>query len=164
MKVREIMTPDPVTVQVGDTVRHASSLLRRHDISGLPVLDRNELVGMVTEADILSLLKTGGVSEDLWLPSPFEFIEVPIREMINMEKTKTALSDVGKTTVRQVMSMPAITIAPEDDIEKAAAVMLKEGISRLPVVEKKRLVGIVARRDIVQGLGASYEMKEEYGE
>jgi CBS domain-containing protein len=161
MKVREIMTPDPVTIQADDTVRHAASLLRRHDISGLPVLDGNELVGMVTEADIISLLKTGGVSEDLWLPSPFEFIEVPIREMINLEKTKAALADVGKTRVRQVMSMPPITVVPEDDIEKAAAVMLKESISRLPVVEKKRLIGIVARRDIVQGLGAAYDIKEE---
>lgn len=164
MKVREIMTPDPVTIQVDDTVRHAASLLRRHNVSGLPVLDGNELVGMITEADVLSLMKTGGVSEDLWLPSPLEFIEVPIREILNWEKTKTALSDVGKTTLRKVMSMPVITIGPEDDIEKAAATMLKEGVARLPVVEKKKLVGIVARRDIVQGLGASYGTTEEKGE
>lgn len=161
MKVHDIMTPDPVTIQVDDTIRHAASLLRRHDISGLPVLEGNELVGMITEADVLSLMKTGGVSEDLWLPSPLEFIEVPIREILNWEKTKTALSDVGKTTVRKVMSMPVITIGPQDDIEKAAAIMLKEGVARLPVVEKKKLVGIVARRDIVQGLGASYETTEE---
>ncbi|MDK2973723.1 MAG: hypothetical protein PWP08_94 [Methanofollis sp.] len=156
MKVREIMTVDPVTISPDDTVRRAASLLRRHDVSGLPVVDENGVVGMVTEADILSLLRVGDISSDLWLPSPLEFIEVPIREAINWEKTKEALSDIGAVKVRRVMSMPAIVIAPDEEIERAAAVMLKEGVARLPVVEKGRLLGIVARRDIVQGLGASF--------
>jgi len=156
MKVREIMTVDPVTISPDDTVRRASSLLRRHNVSGLPVVDENGVVGMVTEADILSLLRADDISSDLWLPSPLEFIEVPIREAINWERTKAALSDIGAVTVRKVMTMPAIVIAPDEEIEKAAAVMLKEGVARLPVVEKGRLVGIVARRDIVQGLGTSF--------
>ncbi|TAJ45595.1 CBS domain-containing protein [Methanofollis fontis] len=161
MKVRDIMTVDPVTVSPDDSVRRAASLLRRHNVSGLPVIDENQVVGMVTEADILSLLKTGGISNDLWLPSPLEFIEVPIREAINWEKTREALSDVGKVTVRKVMSMPVITIGPDEEIERAAALMLREGIARLPVVEKGRLVGILARRDIVQGLGTSFSEGEE---
>jgi CBS domain-containing protein len=156
MKVREIMTVDPVTVSPEETVRRAASLLRRHNVSGLPVVDENGVVGMVTEADILALLKTGDLSSDLWLPSPLEFIEVPIREAINWEKTRAALSDVGEVKVRRVMSMPAIVISPDEEIDRAAAVMLKEGVARLPVVENGRLVGIVARRDIVQGLGASF--------
>lgn len=161
MKVREIMTVDPVTVSPDDTVRRASSLLRRHNVSGLPVVDENGVVGMITEADILSLLRTGDISSDLWLPSPLEFIEVPIREAINWEKTKAALSDIGAVKVRQVMTMPAVVVSPDETIEKASALMLKEGIARLPVVEKGRLIGIVARRDIVQGLGASFSEEGE---
>ena len=42
------------------------------------------------------------------------------------------------------------------DIEAAAALMLKEGIARLPVLDGKRLVGILTRADIVQAVGASY--------
>ncbi|QSZ68402.1 CBS domain-containing protein [Methanofollis aquaemaris] len=161
MKVREIMTGGPVTVRADATVREAAALLRKHDVGGLPVMDGEELVGVITEADVLSLLKTGELSEDLWLPSPLEFIEVPIREMINWERTRAALSDIGKTPVRRVMSMPPVTIGPDAGIEEAAGLMLREGIARLPVVEEGRLIGIIARRDIVQGLGVSYEESEE---
>ncbi|MDD3622377.1 MAG: CBS domain-containing protein [Methanofollis sp.] len=161
MKVREIMTEELVTVHADATVREAAALLRTHDIGGLPVMDGEELVGVITEADVLSLLKTGEISDDLWLPSPLELIEVPIREIINWEKTKSALSDIGMTPVRKVMSMPAITIRPDAEIEEAAGLMLREGIARLPVVDEGRLIGIVARRDIVQGLGTSFEENKE---
>ncbi|MBP2146907.1 CBS domain-containing protein [Methanofollis sp. W23] len=161
MKVREIMTEEPVTVHADATVREAAALLRTHDVGGLPVMDEEKLVGVITEADVLSLLKTGEISDDLWLPSPFELIEVPIREVINWEKTKSALSDIGTTPVRRVMSMPAITIKPDAEIEEAAGQMLREGIARLPVVDEGRLIGIVARRDIVHGLGTSYEETQE---
>ena len=58
-------------------------------------MEGKELVGMVTESDLISLLRTERISDDLWLPSPFEIIEVPIREFINWEKTKDALTNIG---------------------------------------------------------------------
>jgi CBS domain-containing protein len=82
-------------------------------------------------------------------------IEVPVREFINWEKTKRALTDIGDMEVRRVMSSPVIAIDEESDITDAAAQMLQEGIARLPVLRDGRLVGIVTRADIVQGLGAS---------
>jgi len=160
MKVREVMTADPVTVSAGATVREAAGLLRKHKVGGLPVMEGERLVGMITESDILKLLKTPGLSEDLWLPSPLEIIEVPIREAINWAHTQKALSHIGDQPVRSVMSSPAMTIGEKDDMDAAAALMVKEKIGRLPVVRGEKLVGIVARADIVRGLGVSYGSKE----
>ncbi|MCU0632146.1 MAG: CBS domain-containing protein [Methanolinea sp.] len=154
MLIREIMTRNPVTVQASDPVRDAAALLRKHKIGGLPVMDGEKLVGMITESDILRLLETGKISDDLWLPSPLEVIEVPIREIINWEKTKHALTSIGSVQVRKVMSHPAITIGEDEEIEDAAAVMLSRKIARLPVVRGETLLGIVARADIVRGVAA----------
>ena len=155
LKVREIMTPDPVTVRVDSPVSEAAGLLRKYHIGGLPVMDGGRVAGIVTETDILSLLDVGDLSDDLWLPSPLEVIEVPVREFINWEKTKRALADIGEMEVRRVMSSPVVAIDEDADIVDAASQMLHEGIARLPVLRDGRLVGIVTRADIVRGIGVS---------
>ena len=164
MKVRDVMTRDPVVVSADAPVREAAALLRKYRIGGLPVMDGGRLAGMITEGDILRLLKTPGISEDLWLPSPLEIIEVPIREAINWAHTQKALSHIGDRPVRSVMSSPAITIGEDEEMDAAAALMVGKRIGRLPVVSGKNLVGIVARADIVRGLGESYGAGEEEGE
>lgn len=146
------MTRDPVTVSPETPLREAAGILRKNHIGGLPVVDHGKVVGIVTDSDILSLLKTDDLSRDLWLPSPLEIIEVPIREMINWERTKKALTDIGSTPVRDVMSHPVETIGPDTGVEEAAAVMLAKRVNRLPVVDGGVLVGIVARADIVEGI------------
>jgi CBS domain-containing protein len=159
MKVRDVMTADPVVVFADATVREAAGLLRKHRVGGLPVMDGEKVVGMITESDILKLMKTPGISEDLWLPSPLEIIEVPLREAINWAHTQKALSHIGDQPVRSVMSSPAITIGEKDDMDAAAALMVEKRIGRLPVIRGRKLVGIVARADIVKGLGESYGSK-----
>jgi CBS domain-containing protein len=153
MKISEIMTKNPITISVDDPVRNAASLLRTYKIGGLPVMEQDRLVGIITESDIIALLETGRLSDDLWLPSPLEVIEVPIREFVNWEKTKMALTDIGDKKVREIMSHQVITIDEEADIEAAAALMLSHKIARLPVINKGRLTGIVTRADIVRGVG-----------
>ncbi|RXE57431.1 histidine kinase [Methanoculleus taiwanensis] len=157
MQIRDVMTKNPVVVPVEAPIREAARLLRTYRIGGLPVMKGDHIEGVITESDVLSLLDTGNLSDDLWLPSPLEIIEVPIREFINWERTKNALSDIGDMPVGEVMSSPAITIAEDADIEAAAALMLREGIARLPVVRERQLVGIVTRADIVRGVGAGAE-------
>ncbi len=153
VQVKDIMTPDPVTVRVDSPIREAAGLLRKYHIGGLPVMDGDRVAGIVTETDIISLLDTGSLSSDLWLPSPLEVIEVPVRELINWEKTKRALTDIGDREVRRVMSSPAVTIDEESDIADAASLMLRERIARLPVIRNGKLIGIVTRADIVRGIG-----------
>jgi CBS domain-containing protein len=155
MKISEIMTRNPITVSAEEPVREAAGLLRTHRIGGLPVMEGDSLAGIVTESDIIALLDTGEISDDLWLPSPLEVIEVPVREFINWEKTKAALTSIGDRKVREIMSHPVITISEDAEIEDAASLMLTHRVARLPVVKDGRLTGIVARADIIRGVGGS---------
>ncbi|HWQ64441.1 MAG TPA: CBS domain-containing protein [Methanospirillum sp.] len=149
MLVKDAMTPDPVTCSVDDTVSSIGGVMRTKHIGGIPVMDGTRLAGMVTETDLLKLLMTKGPSDDLWLPSPLEVIELPIREFINWERTKEALTDIGSKKVGTIMSSPIITITSEEDIEAAADLMLKKKIDRLAVVSGEILKGIITREDIV---------------
>jgi CBS domain-containing protein len=154
MKVRDVMTREPVTVNPETTVREAAGLLRKRGIGGLPVMESGRVAGMITESDILGLLATKGPSDDLWLPAPLEILEIPVREYVNWAHTKQALSHIGDRPVREVMSSPAITVEEDVEIEDAASLMLDEGVARLPVVRAGKLVGIIAREDIIRGVAS----------
>ncbi|WP_342304272.1 CBS domain-containing protein [Methanolobus sp. ZRKC5] len=153
MKVKDVMNPNVVTCAPDDAIRDVAQLLKQENISGLPVADEGKVVGIVSEGDILKLLQVpehGG----LWLPSPFEVIEVPIRELLNWEETKNMLDDVGSKPIKEIMTKHVYTVSPEDSIQEASTIITKHKINRLPVVdEDEQLVGIITRGDIIDGLG-----------
>jgi CBS domain-containing protein len=62
--------------------------------------------------------------------------------------------------VKKVMTHRVITATEEMEIEAAAALMLKEGIARLPVIRGKKVVGILTRADIINAVGSSHSVKE----
>jgi CBS domain-containing protein len=155
MIVRDVMNVKPVTCQAETSVTEAGKILRENMISGMPVLDGQRLVGVVSESDLLRLLATeneGG----LWLPSPFEIFEVPFRDLVKWERMHSAIDDLSKKKVREVMSRNVHEVSPEDSVEEAAGIMTRHRINRLPVVEEGRLVGIVTRGDIISSLGLSH--------
>jgi CBS domain-containing protein len=152
MLVRDVMNPEPIACQATDAVSDAVKILKRNDISGMPVLEGERLVGVVSESDLLKLLSAeeeGG----LWLPSPLEILEIPIRDLIRWEKLQAGAEEVGMIRVSEVMAKNVFTVGPEDTIEDAASIMIRQRINRLPVLEDDKLVGIVTRGDIIAGLG-----------
>lgn len=151
MKVKDVMNPNVVFCKPHDTVREAAKILKENNVSGAPVLEDEELVGIISEADLLRLLILPEKGE-LWLPSPFEVIEVPIRELLGWEETKNMLSDVGSTKIEEIMTKGVYTIPSEASVEEASEHMIRHRINRLPVIEDGRVVGIITRGDIIEGL------------
>ena len=163
MLVKDAMTKDAITCSAETPLREVVALFRKHHIGGVPVMEGRELVGMVTESDLISLLESERISDDLWLPSPFEIIEIPIREYINWEKTKHALRNIGDMPAKKIMTHHVITATEDMDVEAAASLMIREGISRLPVLRGKTIVGIVTRADIINAIGSTYSGNNETG-
>ena len=151
MKVKDVMNSSIVFCKPDDTVREVAKILKDNNISGAPVLDGDKLVGIISEGDLLKLLIIPEKG-DLWLPSPFEVIEVPIRELLGWEDTKKMLSDVGSTKIEEMMTKDVYTISLEASVEEASEHMVRHRINRLPVMENNRVVGIVTRGDIIEGL------------
>jgi CBS domain-containing protein len=160
MLVKDAMTKNPIVCSAETSLRDAVGLMRKHHIGGLPVMEGTELVGILTESDLISLLESERISDDLWLPSPFEIIEIPIREYINWEKTKHALRNIGDLPAKKVMTHRVVTATEGMEIGAAAELMLKEGIARLPILRGKNLVGILTRADIINAVGSSHSAKD----
>ena len=151
MNVKDVMNSDVISCRPDDEISNAAQILKEQNISGLPVVDAGKVVGIVTEADILKLLEVpehGG----LWLPSPFEVIEIPIRELINWEDTKHMLTDIGSKPIRDIMESEVYAISADSSIEDASSMMIKHKVNRLPVLDGETLVGIITRGDIIRGL------------
>lgn len=151
MKVKDVMNPNVVFCKPDDTIREAARVLKENNVSGAPILEGEELVGIISEADLLKLLILPERGE-LWLPSPFEVIEVPIRELLGWEETKKMLSDVGSIKIEEIMTKDVHTISSEASIEEASEHMIRHRINRLPVTADDRVVGIITRGDIIEGL------------
>lgn len=148
------MTRDVITCSPRDPISAIVKLMSEKDISGIPVLEGDRLVGIITEGDIMRILAGPSVSGTLWLPSPFEvLLEIPIKDVLEIRRLQQSVKDIGETPVKDVMTKDVITILPENDIEDAAAVMVKNDVNRLPVVKDGKLAGIVTRDDIIKGLG-----------
>ena len=92
-------------------------------------LKGEKLVGIISEADLLKLLILPEKGE-LWLPSPFEVIEVPIRELIGWEDTKKMLSDAGSIRIKEIMTKDVHTISSEASVEEASEHMIRHRIKQ----------------------------------
>ena len=154
IKVKEIMNSNVIYCDPSATISSTAQLLKEHDISGVPVVKNNVVVGVVSEVDLLKLLELPKHG-DLWLPSPFEVIEIPIRELISWEETKKMLTDIGSRPVSDIMKKDVSMISSEDSIEDASELMSRHKVHRLPVIDNGRLVGIVTRGDIIRGIASA---------
>jgi acetoin utilization protein AcuB len=56
IEVGSCMTPNPLTIGPGDSIAEAARVMRNHKIGGLPVIADNQLVGIVTDTDLLDFL------------------------------------------------------------------------------------------------------------
>lgn len=152
MKVKDVMTKEVVKISQKSSLREAAKILRENEISGAPVVEDGELIGMISEKDILKTFKEEEFDHQLWLPSPFELVEIPIRQILETRRYKKLLNQTGEKDVISVMTKNVSSIKPTDEIQKAAKIMTKKDINRLPVIEEGEIVGIVAREDIINSL------------
>jgi len=137
MKVRDIMTTDPVKV-TGDTrLKEAARLMVRHRVSGLPVVDESgKLIGILSEGDFIR--REAGRDR----PHGVSLLDAVFGE--------GELQPVGAETVAEIMTRSVVTITPEATVGEAARVMGRRSVKRLPVVDLEgELIGIVSRADVV---------------
>lgn len=147
MQVKEIMAAEVITVSLDDTVERCARLMLEHEISGLPVLDsRGRLAGIVTEGDLIRRAARLEVPGILTILGGLIYLDDP-NEFVGQLRRAMALH------AGRLMSRDPATVGPEDSLEKAATLMLRRNVKRLPVVDGEgNLVGIVSRRDLVEAL------------
>jgi CBS domain-containing protein len=138
LRVRDVMTPDPQSVDTKSSLRDAVKLLLSSVFTGLPVVDeRRKTVGIVTQGD---LIKKGGL---------------PLRIGLIQESDPVCLDDlVEEMTARsvyEVMSTPVTIIQQDRRLDEAVDLMLANGVKRLPVVdETHRFKGMISRDSLLR--------------
>jgi CBS domain-containing protein len=143
MRVRDAMASPARTIRPGASLKEAAAIFAEHGIGGLPVVDiEGRLVGVVTEADIL--VKESAASPPRGL-----------RKLLHRREAAVLATKAEARTVKEAMTSPAITIESDAPLTKAAERMLDEGVNRLAVVDDEKLVGIVARHDLVRAFARS---------
>ena len=130
MHVRDLMSPDPITVGPDTLVFDARKLMFDNRIRHLLVVGDGRLVGMVTDRDIRLSLPSQATSLSVW-------------EMNYL---------LARLTVSKIMSRSLITIGPDCEAADAARLMLARCIGGLPVVEWGRVIGIITEADVVRAL------------
>ena len=153
MLIKDVMKK-PIVVYEDDNLCDVIKLFREKKISGAPVLNKNgELVGIISESDIIKTITTHDEDLNLILPSPLDLIELPLKTALKIEEFKEDLKKALKTKVKDVMTKNVIVAKPDMTINDAAKLMIEHKIKRLPVVDDDgNLVGIITRGDLIEAL------------
>jgi len=140
MHVQDVMTQDVISTQKYESIMHVAQILSERSISGLPVVDKeNHVIGIITQADILSIL---GIRKE----NTFKDL---LKHMLGEPLPECRMGDF----VGDIMTSPAHTIKPRANIAEVARLMDAKSIRRLPVVnENNVLVGIISRADILKAV------------
>lgn len=151
MKVKEIMTKDLITITPDANIPEIVKKMSKNEISGLPVVEGNKIVGMVTESDIMELLEFHDFGNYM-LPIPFDVIEAIMEMRSEIDEIKQDFDNLKSAKAKDVMTKKLITTNPEDHVTKVSQDMMENNINRIPVIENDKLVGIVARSDVLKAL------------
>jgi CBS domain-containing protein len=153
IKINEAMEENVIFVKKDDTIADAAKKLTDNNISGAPVINGEDIVGLLSEGDIMDLLEVHSPKLNLVMPSPLDIIEMPVRMKHEYDELAKGIEKASLTKVEEIMSSPVITIGADEDVADAAHLMEKEGIKRIPVLDdKNEMIGIITRRDIVKAL------------
>jgi CBS domain-containing protein len=148
--VREIMTPNPVTVRADMPIGEAAEILARHRFGALPVVrDGGTLCGLLRDDDLI-------VQESqLHIPTTYQLLGAVFQLPGAKHRFEEELQKYAGNVVRDVMEDDPPTVGPDDTVETVATVMHDHAVTHIPVVDAAgTVVGIVARGDLVRLLVA----------
>jgi CBS domain-containing protein len=154
VKVKDTMEKLVIKFHVDDKITDIAQILRENKISGAPIVDKdNKVIGIVSEGDIMRLLEVHSPRINLILPSPLDWIELPIRMKYEFDEIAEDMNRAASVHISEIMTKKVITTKEEDDISDAAQLMDTHSVNRLPVVDDEgKLIGIVTRGDIISAL------------
>ncbi|WP_404416200.1 CBS domain-containing protein [Vreelandella aquamarina] len=142
MQAVDIMTKDVISVGPEEDVSAIAQLLLNHHISAVPVIDEShQVVGIVSEGDLMRRIRKEDGKESSWWLSLFAGHKDPA----DYVKTHGRKAD-------EVMTVNPMTIEEDAPLHKIARLLEKHRIKRVPVVKEGKLVGIVSRANLLQGL------------
>ena len=141
----DVMTTEVVSVEPDTPVRDIAELLYTRRISGVPVVEHGQVIGIVSEGDLIGHVAATGEPRRSWWLSLFADESLSAR-------------DYAKThgrTARDVMTASVVSVDETATLAEIARLVERHRIKRAPVLRDGKLVGIVTRGNLLQGLATS---------
>lgn len=138
MRMKDVMTRNPITVSPDTLVLQAQKIMKEKRIRRLPVVDKGKLIGIITKYDLLEAAPPKGTS------SLYDLTEL-----------------LSQMKVKDVMKKNPLTVSPFTPVEDALRIGQERKIGSFPVVEHGKLVGIATESDIVRFLIRTLGIGEE---
>jgi len=139
MRIKDVMTKNPVTVNSETLVLDAQKVMKENNIRRLPIVDKGKLVGIITQHDLLEA-------------SPSPATSLSIHELNYL---------LAKMKVKEIMKKNPVTITPDTPFEEALRIGQEKKNGSFPVVDNGKLVGIATESDIVRFMSRALGLKEE---
>jgi CBS domain-containing protein len=141
---REIMTTDIVTVKKETTIRELAELFTTRRIGSIPVVDEDgNLVGIVSESDLIEQDRNFHIPTVISLFDWIIYLE-------SEKKFEKELKKMTGQTVGDIYTEEVETISPDTPIYDIADKMSNQKIHSLPVVEDRKIIGVVSRIDLIR--------------
>lgn len=148
MTAGDIMTTQIHTVHQDSEIKELAKLFVERKVNALPVVDdEGLLVGMVTQTDLVEQDKP------LHIPTVVSLFDW----VIYLESPKKFSEAVRKVTARKVgeiCSTDVITCSPETPVSEVASLMVDNKVHLVPVLKEGKMVGVVARLDVIRTMGS----------
>ena len=137
----ELMTPNPLAVEFGTELEEAWSLMQKHRIKALPVIDRGRhIIGIVTQSDFFRHASA----------KQFNSLGRKLKELIKASPTVTSQKP---EVAGQIMTSPAVTAAVTEHLPELARLLTERGIHQVPIVDARgKLAGMITQTDLIAAL------------
>ena len=151
LKVSKIMTRNVITAMPGDSLLYVESLLIHNRIARI-VIQRNRMpVGIITFRDFVPAKLPFWISQSA---DPKEVENYKMKSSVD-EFRVNQMNHLLHFKAVDIMSSNPVTIEADEDVGVAVLLMIRNGISGLPVVKKSKLVGIITKTDIVNAIASA---------
>lgn len=146
LTAKDIMTKNVTTVRATTTIEELARILMEHKISGVPVVDdAGDLIGIVTENDLISQNKRLHIPTVMRLFDSFIMLESP-------GKIEKEIKKMTAITVNDIYTKEVITVTKDTPVQDIATIMSEKKVHLIPVVEGKKILGIIGKIDLIKGI------------
>ncbi len=146
LTVADIMTRNVISIKGTTTVREMATIFDTMRIGTLPIVDdAGNLSGIVTASDLVEQ------DRPLHIPTVISLFDwvIPLEGESSLQRN---LDKITAQTASELASTNVVTVTPSDTVSNAAEIMSSKKLHALPVVEGKKLVGMVSRIDIIRSM------------
>jgi CBS domain-containing protein len=149
MKASDVMTPTVVSVAPGTPVPEIARLMLERHVSGLPVVDsKGAVIGVVSEGDLMRRPEIDTDKPRSWW----------LRVFLSDEDLARRFAKTHGLQAKDVMTRPAVTVAPGAELADVVQVLEAKRIKRVFVVDKGRVTGVITRADLLRALHTREEL------